>query len=213
MARTAAIAPTAGDRIDPRHGPIPGSASIDPMLDGSELVRLGHTGTPGDSYTSTAAIAALAGYRRLFTTPALMSLAANTAEQTFVSLLLPSLQLAANGQLVRLRAFGGFSLNAQTRNIRGYFGSSIVAVGHQATSSTPAWRFELEVLRIGANAQLYSAQFICGTPNILASGSQWLGGSGSEDLTAPVAMTLTAQSDALGANDIFCNYATFEYVP
>lgn len=131
---------------------------------------------------------------------------ANTAETTLASVALAANALAANAKGVRIFAWGTVAANSNTKTMRLYFGSSVVAINNVTTApNNTAWSLHATVLRSGPTAQLAGGHGFCG-----AVSQTFIHTTPTETLSSDVTIAVTGQNGVTSANDIVFQGATIE---
>ena len=130
--------------------------------------------------------------------------AANTNLQTLWTYTLPANTLNANGRAVRVRVWGTFAANGNTKLAHVYFGAT-QAVTYGGAPNNESFFMDAIVVRTGAATQV---TFGWGLRNGLVDN---LATTAAETLTGDVAITFKAQSSVTGAaNDIVFKGAVVE---
>lgn len=160
------------------------SSSKDPKLPAGTEVKLG-TGN---------GVLKPAGVFAVDTTSA--QTAANTSETDLVTDSLDANSLSANGKGVKVKAWGTFAANGNTKTVKLYFGATVIATVTGAYNGV-AWEVEAIVLRTGATTQeagghgLVSGQ----SPTVTRSAP-------GETLSGAVTIKATGQNGTAAAGDI-----------
>jgi hypothetical protein len=125
---------------------------------------------------------------------------ADTNEDTLQTYTLPGGTLAANGQAVRVNAWGSFANNTHNKTIRFYFGATSVQFPSSATAlAAHTWALEAIIIRTGATSQVLKVRYAdtSGTSevvavNMAATPAETLSGSVIIRCTGQIAATPTA---------------------
>ena len=82
-----------------------------------------------------------------------------TAEQTLATYTLPANRIAATGDAVRIRCWGGYAANADAKNVKLYFGSTSFSSATIGTNiNNRAFDYEMLVVRTGAATQIITGR-------------------------------------------------------
>jgi hypothetical protein len=100
---------------------------------------------------------------------------------------------------LRIRAWGSFGANANSKTIRLYFGAKIYD-STALTQNGTGWILEAEVYKTSVNTQTTWGTILAGFSNPGAE----IGAQNQTD-TAPIAIKVTGQNGTASANDIVCN--------
>lgn len=112
----------------------------------------------------------------------------------------PANTLAADGDVVHVRASGNFANNAQGKQLRFYFdGTVVVATGAQSWQDR-GWQLHAMILRRGAASQVIHAQFIPAITGTSASIGEIV--TDTADETGAISFKITGQNSVATANDI-----------
>jgi len=76
-----------------------------------------------------------------------------TGEDNLITYSLPASSLGTNGDFVEIEAWGTLVVDAGTKNIKLYFGSTVIKSYLGLTTETSVWRFSAIVIRTGAATQ------------------------------------------------------------
>ena len=132
---------------------------------------------------------------------------ADQTEDILQSFVLPANSLSANGKGVRVRAWGTTAANADNKQVKLYFGASVLASGVAAANNV-AWNLEIVVLRTAAGAQS-----VIGGGNFNAASVSPAYTSGTDDETTALTIKCTGQdSTASSANAIVCKGMIVEFL-
>jgi hypothetical protein len=124
---------------------------------------------------------------------------ANTTEATLQTFTLPANTLDAVGRGLRIRAWGSFGANANSKTIRLYFGAKIYDSTALSQNGT-GWILEAEVYKTSINTQTTWGTILAGFSNPGAE----IGAQNQTD-TGPIVIKVTGQNGTANANDIVCN--------
>lgn len=123
----------------------------------------------------------------------------STTETDLMTYALPAGALSANGKGVRIKAWGSFAANGNSKAVKLVFGATTL---HTRTASTNGgmWVFDSIVLRTSATAQIGTAELreSTATTNTLYSGENT---TPAETLSGAVTIKVTGTS-AVGSSDI-----------
>lgn len=131
---------------------------------------------------------------------------ADTAETDLWTYSLPANALSANNKGVRVTAWGSYGGNANSKTVKPYFGTALVA--NTSASNGGSWKLVWEVLRTAASAQIAGVQFM----NAVFSQVNFWSGTTAADTTAAITIKLTGQNGSASANDIVFRGAIVEYI-
>jgi hypothetical protein len=149
--------------------------------------------------------------RRLYVGSSAVGNGADTTEDVLQTYTMPAGTMRANGETIRITAYGTMAATSNSRNVRVYFGSTVVnSALSQTTSSITVWRSEVNIMRTGVGAQVRSSWITLG------NGIAWFGGNSTlaEDDTAAITLKVTGQNTtAATANSVVCNGFIVELIP
>jgi hypothetical protein len=128
-----------------------------------------------------------------------------TTEEDLWTYSLPANTLSANGKSLRITVWGTTAANANTKNVRAYFGGTEVAAG-QSTTSGANWRIDVVLHRTGASAEISNGLTIFGGA---VAGNQ-SDASLTSDTTGAIPIKVTGQNGTAAANDIVFRGAIVE---
>ena len=133
---------------------------------------------------------------------------ASTVETTLFTTTLAASQLAADGESVRMTAYGETAANANTKTLKVYLGASVIAQNSTTTAPNGKnWKIVADVTRSGATSAVehVSIEFDGVAAEIDASkvGPTW---SGAVDFY------ITGTNGTSAANDIVLKQAIVEYI-
>jgi hypothetical protein len=97
-------------------------------------------------------------------------------EDDLMSYVLPANTLNVNGRAVRIRAWGKFAANTNSKTLKTYWGSTASTVIATTDNTINGWSVEVIVVRVGANSQ---------SKNVEASFGPALGAGGFVVTSAP----------------------------
>jgi hypothetical protein len=136
---------------------------------------------------------------------------ANTDETTLWEYALPANTLSANGYSVRVRAWGTYAANANSKSIRHYFGATQLHTVVTAGFNNVGWSVEAVITRTGASAQTALGRY---HTNDGAAGSQRFGAvtTPAADTTGAITIKVTGQNSSASAGDIVFSGAMVEFL-
>lgn len=118
------------------------------------------------------------------------------SETALLSYTLPANALNTNGQFIEIRGFGFFAANADSKQIRIYFGSNVVFEVNN-NFDNGYWSFSILIIRVTPSTQRV---FINGASSNITFGLQVGYFDGSQDLTTPILIKFTGQG--VSTNDV-----------
>lgn len=139
----------------------------------------------------------------LFTSATPACTIADTNETTLITYTLPASALSANGRGVKITAFGTFGTNANTKQVKVYFGTAGVDQPGASTSalSNVPWFSNSVVLRTGAATEVAAGyQFYSGFAG--AAAITTAGMSLTENTAAPIVIKITGKNSIASAGDV-----------
>lgn len=152
--------------------------------------------------------------RLLYSSGASVDAAANTTEQTLKTYTLAAGAVAADGDMVRVKASGKLGATTRARTIKLYIGSYTVTFT-TSNASNLAWEIEVEHIRTASGTKMSRFKFRTG-PNGTSGDLNFQSGTINDSLDWTIAndIKLTGQtaSGAVAA-DTNCNSLTVEYLP
>jgi hypothetical protein len=160
------------------------------LADGAAtLAKLGSTGKLASAYADVG-------------TPA------STVETTLFTTTLAASQLAADGESVRMTAYGETAANANTKTLKVYLGASVIAQNSTTTAPNGKnWKIVADVTRSGATSAVehVSIEFdgVAAEIDVSKVGATW---SNANDLF------VTGTNGTSAANDIVLKQAIVEYI-
>lgn len=120
-----------------------------------------------------------------------------TGEDNLISYTLPANTLSADGNGVRITAWGTGANNGDAKTLKLYFGTAAILTTSLTTSQVDTWRVEATVWRTGSNAQDYESRLNqAGTTSIIDVEN----GTTTQTDTATITIKLTGE--ATSNNDI-----------
>lgn len=129
-----------------------------------------------------------------------------TGEDDLQTLSLIGLSLGTAGEAVILESYGTFAANGNNKQVKAYFGSTVVADSGVVTINNGSWKIRAEIIRTGATTQI--ANGICwlsdGTHTITVS---------SPSQTLANATTVKMTGEATADNDIVSLLFKVNYEP
>ena len=170
-------------------------------ITGTTVIENNDKKTIMGSSLSTGRVPAIA-----YTSATNASTGANTTETDLQSYTLPANVLGDNGRGLRIRAWGDFAANGNTKTVRLEFGGTTIQFN--ATTTAPNnmdYVIEAVILRIGANSQTYGSFMLVETlPQSTTSTSIAITD------TASIVIKVTGQNGTANAGDISCRAMTVE---
>lgn len=115
---------------------------------------------------------------------------AGTAETDLMTYSLAANSLSANLKALRVTAWGSFAANANSKQVRAYFGTTSLLLVN-GTHNNLAWRVTFEIIRTGAATQIMSGEGKVSTVAPIV-----LNGSPTETLSGAVTIKITGQGGA-----------------
>lgn len=82
-----------------------------------------------------------------------------TGEDDLMTYSLPANSLATNGESVEIEAFGTFASNVNNKEVKLYFGATVIFATGALAFNGDDWRINASVIRTGATAQITTALF------------------------------------------------------
>jgi len=131
--------------------------------------------------------------------------AANTDETDLWSYTLPGGTLSQDGRGVRVTVFGSVGANVNAKTMRLYFGGTLLASGVNSQSGT-IWRFQADVIRTSASAQVANAILFVGELSAMDNALS----APSETISGAVTIRMSGQNGTAAANDIVFRGAIVE---
>ena len=132
---------------------------------------------------------------------------ADTAEKTLMTYSLPANRLGADGQAVRITAWGTGAATADDKTIRIYFGATVLRQLGPAAFNNATWKTEALVVRTGASSQDAIASEMPNNSVVFMSHTE-----PAEDNTTATEIKLTGQNAAATLNDIVCEDMLIEFI-
>jgi len=128
---------------------------------------------------------------------------------------MPANTLSADGQSLRIRAWGTGAANANVKtNVLLYGASQITGRVGQPDSTGTFWRMEAVIIRTGAAAVIADASYFYGTGNGGFSGAQMAPCAQNPNATAlNTAITIKVQATGAASADVTCLGMTVEWLP
>lgn len=124
----------------------------------------------------------------------------NTNETDLTVTQVPPNTLGVNGQSLRYTCYGVVAANGNTKQMRLYFGATVMADTSAIALNNGTWRLDATVTRTSPTAQKFVSNVSSNNngvlPFLLSSGAA------SETLTGSVTMKVTGQNGAASAGDI-----------
>jgi len=132
---------------------------------------------------------------------------ANTNESDLISYTFPANSLSTNGDYVKIKAFGITGATANTKTMRLYFGSTVIASNDITTApNNTDWVLEGTVLRTGTDTQESTAHGIVGSVQQTHSHS-----AHTEDDGASITIKVTGENAVATASDITAKGLVVEF--
>lgn len=132
---------------------------------------------------------------------------ADTNEKDLMAYSLPANSLSADGKGVRVKAWGIFEANANTKTIRSYFGS--VLTQFTGTESGNTWEMNWLVFRTGSSTQKTKSNVIIEAANGFPKGDI---STLTETDSSAIVIRVTGQNGSASANDIICEGMLVEFL-
>jgi len=133
---------------------------------------------------------------------------ASTVETTLFAATLAASQLAADGESVRMTAYGETAANANTKTLKVYLGASVIA--QNSTTTAPngkEWKIVADVTRSGATSAVehITIQFdgIAAEVDVSKAGATWANAN---------VFSVTGTNGTSALNDIVLKQAIVEYI-
>ena len=124
---------------------------------------------------------------------------ADTTDDTLFTYNLPANSFDANGRSLIVEAFGSFANNANMKDVKLWFGTSIIFDAGSAILTNQGWYVRLMVMRTGSGAQIGSGEGTSG-PTVFGAPLPLVG---SEADTGAITIRVTGSSPITGAaNDV-----------
>lgn len=129
-------------------------------------------------------------------------------EDNLMTYTLPGFSLQKTGDSVRIRAAGVFAANANNKNVKLYFGASVIVTTGALGFNGTEWSIDAIVMRDGATAQKASGNLITNdallpvTTNYIAPGETMTGN-----------ITIKCTGEGTSNNDIVQEMFIIEYLP
>lgn len=149
---------------------------------------------------------------RLFSAFTSVGTDAATTEKTLQTYTLPGGTLATNGQAVRVIVRGKYASTSRSRQLRLYFGATVVTFMSSTTASAFNVTLEAIIMRTGATTQIGFGPSRAGASNTTSVGFDFIEyNDPAETLASDVIIKVTGQV-AVGAvaNDITCDCVMVE---
>lgn len=153
---------------------------------------------------SSGTVAGLGGVLTVSTTEAQTT--AVTTEETLWTYSLPANTLSANNYGLRITTFGAYAANGNTKTVKVYLGATVIASG-SSTDNNVQWRYNGEIFRTGASAQLVNMVRLVASTTV-QSGVV----SAAIDTTAAITIKVTGQNGTASAGDIVFRGAVVEFL-
>lgn len=120
-----------------------------------------------------------------------------SGEDDLISQSLPAAALSNNGESVEIEAWGTFAANANTKNVKQYFGSTVIFATGALLFTGSSWRIKSRVVRTGATAQV-SVSVFDGDLTLLTTTCQ----TAAPAATLANAVTIKCTGEATSNDDI-----------
>ena len=133
---------------------------------------------------------------------------ASTVETTLFTTTLAASQLAADGESVRMTAYGETAANANTKTLKVYLGASVIAQNSTTTAPNGKnWKIVADVTRSGATSAVehVSIEFdgVAAEIDVSKAGATWANAN---------VFSVTGTNGTSTANDIILKQAIVEYI-
>jgi hypothetical protein len=133
---------------------------------------------------------------------------ASTVETTLFTTTLAASQLAADGESVRMTAYGETAANANTKTLKVYLGASVIAQNSTTTAPNGKnWKIVADVTRSGATSSVehISIEFdgVAAEVDVSKAGTTW---------SSANALAVTGTNGTSALNDIVLKQAIVEYI-
>lgn len=133
---------------------------------------------------------------------------ASTVETTLFTTTLAASQLAADGESVRMTAYGETAANANTKTLKVYLGASVIAQNSTTTAPNGKnWKIVADVTRSGAtsNVEHVSIEFdgVAAEIDVSKAGATWANAN---------VFSVTGTNGTSALNDIVLKQAIVEYI-
>ncbi len=133
---------------------------------------------------------------------------ADTLEKDLSVYNLAANTLDINGNAIKITAFGSFAANNDTKTVRVYFGSSVVALNtDNTTPNNLLWSIEVIVWRVSSSVQKAKA-----IVTLDGESSEVQFNSPGESLGAALDIKVTGQSGTATANNIVKEATSIEHI-
>lgn len=132
---------------------------------------------------------------------------ANTTETDLITYTFPATSLSTNGDYVKVKAFGITGANANTKTMRLYFGTTVIASNDITTAPNNGdWVLEGTVVRTGSNTQESTAHGIVGSTQQTHSHS-----AHTETDSSSITIKVTGENAVATASDITAKGLVIEF--
>lgn len=131
-----------------------------------------------------------------------------TGEDDMIAETLEGGTLAANGQALRITAWGTFAANANNKRARLYFGATAVADTGVIAQNGGSWRLEALVVRTGATTQ--KASGMAASSDAATLGAKHTASTPAETLASNV--TIKTTGEATSNDDVQCQALLVELI-
>ena len=133
---------------------------------------------------------------------------ASTVETILFTTTLAAAQLSADGESVRMTAYGTTAANANTKTLKVYLGASVIAQNSTTTAPNGKnWKIVADVTRSGATSSVehISIEFdgVAAEVDVSKAGTTW---------SSANALAVTGTNGTSAANDIVLKQAIVEYI-
>jgi hypothetical protein len=155
------------------------------------------------------------GSSRLYSAFTNVGITASTTEQTLQSYTLPGGTLATDGQAIRVTVRGKYASTTRSRQLRLYFGSTVVTFMSSSTGSAFNVAQEAVIIRTGATTQIAFGPSEIGATNTTTVALRFVEfNDPAETLASDVVIKVTGQSGSgAAANDVSCDLFMVELLP
>lgn len=124
---------------------------------------------------------------------------ADTGTHDAVTYTLPAGTLSIDGKIIRIKAFGEFAANANTKTVGVSFGATGSLFASSSTPNNKDWELYVDIIRTGASAQKTTG-FIRGVTATSSGNSHYW--AITEDDTVDIDITITVKNGAASAGDV-----------
>ncbi len=125
----------------------------------------------------------------------------DAGEDNLITYALPADALSANGQVVKIKAWGTAANNANAKTLKLYFGSQAILTWAITASKVIVWKVEAYVVRTGVDTQDCYAVILetsIGSPNAQLTDQELTAGTQDDG----AAITIKCTGEGVATNDI-----------